>query len=498
LAATADAGGCGSYFDSVDDTWLRTLCLDEEEAPMSKGRSLIALFIVLALIAGVYAFMVTRGVGEPEPMADERVRILEFDVEEISEMVLKSQDKTLTLTREGDSWATDYPYPIVLNIRNVEDIAYSFTGLSAEEVVTESPEDLSSFGLDIPSVEATVTLLDGREYTVYLGNRTPVGNMFYLMKKNDPRVFTVWGSHGNHFSYTLDDLRDTQLTQINAQEVSYFKLAREGGKTIEIVKTQDSPEEQVKLGFATWHMIQPYNEKASVHHERFGTLLAALPQLEIAEFIDDNPEDLAQYGLDTPAMELKVEDSQSKLHLLFGNDLDEQHIHFQIAGKNTVYAMEKEALASLMATTPFELIDRFSFIVMIDHVDEIVIETTDARHTMTLTRNVKEAEKQDEEDEVITTFTLNGKEIGDQEFRDFYQILIGLIVEAENKEMIDEKPYVTTTFRFNKEDMPDVSIAYVPYNEDFFAVLRGGAAEFLVSRKQVYHMINEINELAAQ
>ncbi len=462
---------------------------------MSKARSLIALFAALAVIVGVYAFIEIRGIGEPQPIADERIRILEFDVEDISRMVLKSQDETMTLSREGESWAVDYPYPVVLNIRNVEDIAYSFTGLSAEKMVHENPEDLSVFGLDKPLVEATAYLSDGREYTVFLGNRTPVGNMFYLMKKDDPRVFTVWGSHGNHFSYTLDDLRDTQLTEINAQEVAYFKLAREGDRTIEIVKTEEADQQQIQLGFARWHMIQPYNEYASVHYERFNTLLAALPQLEIAKFIDDSPEDLVQYGLGTPLMELEVRDNQNTLHLLFGNDLDERYIHFRIAGKNAVYAMEKEALASLKATTPFELIDRFSFIVMIDYVDEIVIETADAEHTLTLARTVKEAEKQDEEDEVITAYAINGKEVGEQEFKDFYQVLIGLIVEAENKELIDKKPYVTTTFSFNKEDMPDVSVAYVPYNDDFFAVLRGGVAEFLVSRKQVYHMISELQQL---
>lgn len=462
---------------------------------MSKGRSLIALFVVLALIAGVYAYIEIQGVGEPEPMVDDRIRILEFDVEEISKMTLKSQDKTLTLLREGESWIADYPYPIVLNIRNVEDIAYSFTGLSAEEVVHESPEDLSAFGLDKPSVEASVTLLDGREYTVYLGNRTPVGTMFYLMKEGDPRVFTVWGSHGNHFSYTLDDLRDTQLTEINIQEITYFKLVREGERTIEIVKTQDTPEEQVKLGFAMWHMVQPYNEYASVHHERFNTLLAALPELEIAKFIDDNPKDLAQYGLDTPIMEFKMKDNQNTLHLLFGNDLDEEYIHFMVAGKNSVYAMEKEALESFRLTTPFELFDRFSFIVNIDKVDEIVIETVDAEYNLTITRTVEEAEKQDEEDEIITTFAVEGREVGDKEFRIFYQTLIGLIVEAENKDVIDNKPHVTTTFHFNKEDMPDVSIAYVPFNEDFFAVLRGEVAEFLISRQQVYNMINELQDL---
>lgn len=465
---------------------------------MSKARSLIALLAALVVIAGIYAFIEVRGIGEPQPIADERVRILEFDVEDIARIVLKSQDETLTLSREGESWAADYPYPLTLNIRNIEDIAYSFTGLAAEEVVHENPEDLSVFGLDKPLVEATAYLSDGREYTVLLGNRTPAGNMFYLMKKDDPRVFAVWGSHGNHFSYTLDDLRDTQLTQINAQEVTYFRLAREGERTIEIVKTQDSAEEQVKLGFAMWHMIQPYSEKASVHHERFNTLLSGLPQLEIAEFIDDNPQNLAEYGLDTPVMEIKVEDNQNKLHLLFGKELDERYVYFQIAGENAVYAMEKEALAKLEATTPFELIDRFSFIVMIDYVDEIVIETSDDEYILTLARTVKEAAKQGEEDEVVTAYSVDGKEIAEEDFKDFYQLLIGLIVEAENKELIDEKPYVTTKFSFNKENMPDVSIAYVPYNEDFFAVIRGGSAEFLISRKQVYHMINELKELAAQ
>jgi len=465
---------------------------------MSKTRSLIALFVVLVVIVGVYAYLEFRDVSDPQPIAEDRIRILEFNVEDISKMVLKSQEKTLTISREGEGWVVDYPYPVILNVRNVEDIAYSFVGLAAEEIVSENPEDLSVFGLSKPSVEATAILADGSEYTVYLGNRTPVGNMFYLMKKDDTRVFTVWGSHGNHFSYTLSDLRETKLTQINAQEVAYFKLVSEGDRAIEIVKSEEADEQQLQLGFARWHMIQPYNEYASVHYERFNTLLAALPQLEIAKFIDDNPVNLSHYGLDTPSIELEVRDNQNTLHLLFGNALDEQHYYFQIAGENAVYAMEKEALTSFKATTPFELIDRFSFIVMIDYVDEIVIETADDEYTLTFSRTVKEAENQGEEDEVITTFALNGKEVGDEEFRDFYQVLIGLIVEAENKELIAEEPHVTTAFRFNKEDMPDVTIAYVPFNDDFFAVVRGGVAEFLISRKQVYHMLNELSELEAK
>lgn len=463
---------------------------------MSKARSLIILFALLLIIVGIYVYTQVRGEEETEIAAEERIRILEIEVEEVAKMVLKSQEETLTLTRDEDNWLVDYPYPVTLILRDVEDIMFSFTGLTAVEIVSESPEDLSVFGLDDPAVEATVTLTDGSEYTVYLGNRTPVGNMFYLMRRDDPRVFSIWGSHGNHFSYRLADIRDTALTEVNIQEVTYFKLAREGQRVIEIMQSDEALELQLQLGFARWHMIQPYNEYASVHYERFNTLLTTLPQLEIAKFIDDNPENLAQYGLDTPSIELKVQDSENTLHLLFGSDYDEQHMYFQIAGQNAVYAMERELLEGVKGTSPFELIDRFSYIVMIDYVDEIVISTADAEHSLTFVRNTVEAETEGEEDEVVTTFFIDGKEVGDEEFRDFYQVLIGLIVEAENTELIQGEPHVTTTFRFNKEGKENVTIGYVPFNEDFFAVLRGGVAEFLISRKQVYHMISELEEIS--
>lgn len=182
---------------------------------MSKKRTIIALIAVLALLVAVYVYVEVAGVNEPETVATDRIRILELSVENIANMVLVSEDATLNIERVGDSWEVDYPYPINLDSRRIDDIAFSFQGLMAETVLDENIEDLSVFGLDEPTVEATVTLMDGTRHTVYLGNRTPLGNTFYLMKSGDTRVFTVWGSHGNHFSYTINDLRDTALTEIN-------------------------------------------------------------------------------------------------------------------------------------------------------------------------------------------------------------------------------------------------------------------------------------------
>jgi len=462
---------------------------------MSKGRALIALFAIFAVVVGTYVFLSNRQPELPEQVVTERIRLLELNIEDIASMTLVSEDETLTILREGENWRVDYPYPLTLNIGNIEDIAYSFIGLSAEQVVAETAEDLSSFGLDNPAVEATISLQDGSEYTVYLGNRTPVGNMFYLMKSGDERIFTVWGSHGTHFSYTLADLRDTSLPIINLETVSYFKLLRADERPIEIVQTEEASEQQLQLGFARWHMIQPYNEYASVHYERFNTLLANLTEFGISRFINDNPTDLSEYGLDSPAMELLVQDGEQTLHLLFGAMFEEEYVYFQLAGQDAVYAMESAMIEPFLATTPFEIIDRFAFIVMIDHVDEILIETQNREYTLSLTRTVDET---DEEAEPVVTFDVNGLPVDDEEFRDFYQALIGLIVEAEYLGVVEGTPYVTTTFRFNQEDMPDVSISYVPFNEDFFAVVRGEVTEFLVSRVQVNRMLEVLSTLGQE
>jgi len=465
---------------------------------MSKLRSMIALFAVLVLLVVAYVYIEVAGVSEPEPIVDDRIKVLEFGVEEIIRMVLKSQNYTLTIFREGEGWTLDYPYPLALDKRKVENIAYSFTGLSAEETVAEAPQDLTVFGLDNPSVEAEVTLADGREYTIYLGNRTPIGNSFYMMKRGDPRVFTIWSSHGNHFSYTLNDLRKTSLTEINIQEITYFKLVREGERTIEITEVKAADEAHIQLDIARWHMVQPYNEYMSVQFERFNALLASLPRLEIERFVDDNPENLALYGLDKPSMEIKLKDKQNTLHLFFGNEFDEDHIHFMVYGSDAVYAMEKDLLTDLKATQPFDLSDRFAYIVMIDYVDKITIENNDLKYTLTLSRKTQKSDKQGEEGKVITTYAIDGKEVGEEEFKNFYQILIGLIVEAENHELLEEKPVINTTFFLNRGDTPYVRISYVPYNEDFFAVLRGGEAEFLISRKQVYQMLEGLKVLTVK
>ncbi len=479
---------------------------------MRKRRNVLILVIALLVLSGVYVFLNNRPSNEDEGSTKESIVISKFDKDEIVKMVLKSKNGTLTFTKvekevvkeneNGEKetvieteWEVDYPHPVTLKKTAVDDIAYSFASLYAERVIEEeTPEDLEPYGLEEPQVIAEAILKDGSKKVFYLGNRTPAGNTYYLMAEGDPRIFEVWMNHGEHFSYTLDDVRDKKLVEINPQELTYFKIQKKGSKPIEIKINDDRSEDEAQFGLGMWRMTQPYNEPMGVHSENFQSVLDKLSGLAIEDFIDDDPQDLAKYGLEEPSAELLVKDNENTLHLYFGDEYEEDKIYFKTADSKAVYGMKKDKI-SFMDTKPFDIVEKFTYIVNIDNVDKIIVEGRGKTHTLTLERTVEKAEKEGEEDKEITTYYVDGKEVEEKPFKKFYQSLIGILADAENNKELEENPEVKTTFFLNVGKDREVHVNYVPYDNDFYAVFRSGKAEFLVHKSQVEDMLDTLEAL---
>jgi hypothetical protein len=148
-----------------------------------------------------------------------------------------------------------------------------------------------------------------------------------------------------------------------------------------------------------------------------------------------------------------------------------------------------------LETKPFEIVEKFAYIVNIDDVDKIIVEGRGKTHVITLTRETKKAEKEDEEDEVITTYKVDGEEVEEKPFKKYYQSLIGLLADAENDRQLEEQPEVKTTFFLNKGSVREVHVNYTPYDNDFYAVFVDGKSEFVISRQQVYSMLDDLEAL---
>jgi hypothetical protein len=398
-------------------------------------------------------------------------------------MELISPQRTLRFFKEGEKWQVEYPYPLALDQNSVIDLAYSFGRLYSEKVIDPSPVDLTRYGLDPPQATGKATLKDGTVLELYLGNSTPVRNTYYLMAKDNPVVYAVWANHGLHLLYELADVRQREIGRINKQEIGYMKIVRKGQPDLEIHRAGQEMFEKFPYLQSEYYLSGPYRETIPIDREALVKFQGSLPpQLKVAKFVEDNPESLAPYGLDPPLIELVVRDAETDLHLFFGKDQENSLIYFRVAGEKAVHALDKNEL-DFLQIRPFELIEKFAFIVSIDYVDRITLRYEGQEHTFSIHR------KQED-----TTFWVNGGKVEQAPFRQIYQSLIGIVVEAEREKPATENPELVLTYTLNSGLVRRYRLSFVPYDADFLALFKNDSGAFLISREQIRNMLGDVEK----
>jgi hypothetical protein len=150
-----------------------------------------------------------------------------------------------------------------------------------------------------------------------------------------------------------------------------------------------------------------------------------------------------------------------------------------------------------MDSKPFDLVDKFTFIPGIDDVDRVDISANGAVHVLTISRVTKKAEKAGDPDEVVATYTVDGQNAVEDNFKHFYQSLIGLQVEGEVQKVVPDRPEVAVKFTLNKGAKRVVRVDYAPYDRDFDAIFLDGISEFALTKGQLSAMLAKLDVLLA-
>ena len=464
-------------------------------SPGAKRGGVRRLVILAALVVGVAALVVILTVvrnrppqipeAEPTPGKPEISRI---DLERITAVSLdgpgREQPFNMQLTESG--WQIEGAgSEIPIKESRIKDILYSFSSLYAERVIEENAADLGRYGLDPPAVVAVATLDDGTTIEVHLGNRTPAGNTWYLGLPDRRIVYSVWTNHGNHYYYTVADMRGDELPTVNAEAFSYLLLQGEEIDTLEMVETNPLDTRFSHL-LTRVAIVQPYAFPRAIDSEEFAKVQAALGAPRIDRIVSDDPQAAAGYGLAPPRYELLARDTEgAELALLFGDERDGE-VFFQVAGRATVYAM-KRSRAGVLDLEPFALVDKFVLILNIETVDAIEIDHPGGANLLTI-------ERTGSGDDLVESFAIDGAPMEDKPFRELYQLVIGLLGDAalpseDQAAVLAAQPEVLITYRMNTPDERQ-SVALVPYDRQFYGVVREGTAEFMVSRAQVDRLLD--------
>ncbi len=461
------------------------------------SRRLLTLVIVLVVLAGLVGayFVVTR--AKPVKAAAAQPELLKADKDKLVKIVLSDRTEgPLTLEKKGKAWAVGVPGQYALDQSSLDDLALTFTSLTAERVIDENPTDLKQFGLDPPRAQGVAMFSDGTTKTLLLGDKSPTGNTYYLQVKGDPKVYTVWQSTGDQMHWTLADLRDKKITpEINYDQITSFRMSTAGGTEIALQQKTDQQMKTFQLGFGKYLMTRPYATPRGVDGEKGDQLIKGPQQIQISSFVNDAPSDLSKYGLARPRAQVVVSDKSNTIDFLIGSEDGKDKTYFMIRGRPSVYATDTSSLGFLK-TTAWDIVDKFVFIPNIDDVDKIEIARGGITHTLAIARVTKKAEKKGEQDTVQATYTVDGKQVEEDSFKAFYQQLIGMQIEGEAKRKVPEIPDVTVRFFLNKGPAGAATITYAPYDRDFDAIFVNGRSEFALTRQQLTTMASKLDALA--
>ncbi len=461
----------------------------------TRAWTLIGVAAAFALIIGGYLWL-TRPKAPPPLTTGGKVELSKGEQNDLVKIVLTNRPEgTLTLVKKGDTWVTDPAQTVTFDKSNLDDLAYSFTALFAERTIDEKPADLTQYGLQPPQATAIGTFKDGSVHTLYLGNKTEAGNTYYLQVKGDPKVYTVWMNNGQHFHWTVDDLRSKTIAPaINYDEVTLLRIRERDGTVIEAKEKTADESKSFQLGFGKYLMTRPYSYLRGIDSEKQDAFIKGPQGITIEGFGEANPKDLSKYGLDRPWGEALVRDKSNTIDFLFGGDAGQSMTWFMIKGQPVVYKTYTSSL-SFMASKPFDLVDKFTFIPNIDDVDRLDISAGGATHVLTISRVTKKAEKAGEQDQVVATYTVDGKSAVEDNFKHFYQAVIGLQVEGEVQKTVPDNPEVSVKYTLNKGSPRTVRVDYAPYDRDFDAIFIDGVNQFALTKGQLSAMLAKLDLL---
>jgi hypothetical protein len=462
---------------------------------MSKNSKILIISgIVLLLLAGGY--IIARNIKKSPAEASgaaypESIKLTSLEQDAV--VRIEAPETSLLLEKREDTWEVpqeiplEVPASLSIDQSAVRSALWSLCNLYAERVVEEAPDKLGDYGLDTPQAHIILTTKDGERVELYAGNKSPSLSSMYVMKAGDPKVYLVSSYSGERIGLNLAGVRNKNIfPAYENADVVYFRLQK-GGSRIEIHQDISAPQRALAANLYANILEGPYLQPIFADAEKYYGLLDAFKNLSVIDFVEDNPASLEPYGLDSP-YEVYLKTNTVELNMRAGSTIDGK-TYIQLNGEEPVYTVQD--LTSGLQTRPFDLINKFALIINIDNVD-----TLDFRgEGMTVHAEIKRRGEGDEKEE---QFFINGKRAVEKNFKALYQAIIGLLIDAEAPvRPVEAVPgEIFVEYRLNVPGMPRAQIELMPYDRDFYALNKGGAVEFLVSRPQIAAIRKALDDMA--
>jgi len=301
-------------------------------------KSTVAFVVVLALLVGYYVFTIKK--EEKQQEADEAAKkIYQIDQNDIVELRIAGKDEEAIVCKKSeDEWTIEAPIKVEANSTAIDGVAKDLADAESQRTVDEEAKDLKPYGLDEPSLTISALKQNEEKPSVLLvGNENPTKTGYYVSREGENTVLLVSSYTKGTLDKKLSDLREKTIIKMEQDDVKALDVALD-----------DESASMEKDSEDNWKLAEPV--KATADKEKVNKIITELRNAKVKEFIEEEPADLSEYGLDEPKAMVTVYIGEDKARktILFGDADDDE---------NGVYAKRETAKnVVLLPKTVFDAI----------------------------------------------------------------------------------------------------------------------------------------------
>ena len=148
-----------------------------------------------------------------------------------------------SLVKQGDVWRLEKPIAAPADAGSVVALAKAVADYTYSSVVAETKDKWADFGLATPQRTITLTYVEGgkpQTFTVYVGNKAPIGYSVYVRTSLGGDKVYMGGQHLLlSTAKTLDDFRDKSFVKIDEKSIKSIIYAAKSQPSIGIEKGTD-------------------------------------------------------------------------------------------------------------------------------------------------------------------------------------------------------------------------------------------------------------------
>jgi hypothetical protein len=300
--------------------------------------TLFLLVVAVALGAYIYFVESRRTPGEET----KRDKVFSVEADKIEELQVRSAGgETTTLRKKDGTWEIVEPIAVKADESEVSGVTSNLASAEISRTIEEKAADLSAYGLAKPQVEVAFKTSGDADYRrLLVGEKTATGGDMYAKLASEPRVFLIPSYLETSFNRSTFDLRDKTLLAFDRDKADSIEIAT-GGRTVRAVKQGSE-----------WTLQQPV--AATADFSAVEGLLGRINTAQVKSIADQNPADLAKYGLAQPDATVSVGSGSSRATLLVGSRAEDGNIYAKDASRPMVVTVES-SLVDELKKDPSEL-----------------------------------------------------------------------------------------------------------------------------------------------